>query len=207
MTMSKDSRREGMTMTISAVQTYGRTITLVPLPATPEEFLAAEPQAILDMHDACGGPECYPRPEVLLPNLVALVRRLGGPDAVPTSGRERERVGWDFEDNDRDNWPSATLRDRGMGDVVARLTRCGCEINVHDWHEEDGGLTVILIPPADWSAAPWAIRSVYGMDRDHYHAHTAACDILAARALDRRLAECGDPAETFLQILSEAIRP
>jgi hypothetical protein len=194
-------------MTITAVQTYGRTITLVPLPATPEEFLATEPQAIRDMHDACGGPEQYPRPEVMLPNLVALVRRLGGPDAVPTSWRERESVGWDFDDDDRGNWPSTTLRDRRMDDIVARLTRFGDEINVHDWHEEDGGLTVILVPPADWSAAPWAIRSVYGMDRDCYFSKTAACDLLAARALDRWLADRGDPAKTFLQILSETIRP
>ena len=183
------------------------TTTLIALPATPEEFLSTDPETIRDMYDACGGPERYPRPEVMLPNLVALVRRLGGPHVVPATGHARDRVGWDFDDNDRENWPSATLRDRRMGDVVARLTRCGHEINVHDWHEEDVGLTVILVPPADWSAAPWAIRSVYGMEDSLYHSHTAACDILAARALDRWIADHGDPAKTFFQILSETIRP
>jgi hypothetical protein len=196
-----------MTMTITAVDTGTRTITLVPLPASPEEFLATEPEAILDMHDACGGPESYPRPEVMLPNLVALVRRLGGPDAVPAMGHGRDRVGWEFSDHDRENWPSATLRDRHMDDVVARLTRCGREVNVHDWHEEDARLTVILVPPADWSAAPWAIRSVYGMEDSLYHSHTAACDILAARALDRWIGEKGDPKGTYFQVLSETIRP
>jgi hypothetical protein len=188
------------------------TTTLIALPATPEEFLATDPEAIRDMYDACGGPGlgCYPHPEVLLPNLVALVRRLGGPDAVPAMGRGRERVGWDFEadeDDDRANWPSATLRDRQWGHIVARLTRCDREINVHDWHEEDRGLTVILVWPADWSAAPWAIRSVYGMGRDPRCSHTAACDLLAARALDRRIGEKGDPKRTFFQVLSETIRP
>jgi hypothetical protein len=154
----------------------------------------------------CGGPEHYPRPELLLPNLVALVHRLGGPDGVPAMGRGRGRVGWDYSDFDRDNWPSATLRDRRMGDIVARLTRCDREINVHDWHEEDARLTVILVPPADWSAAPWAIRSVYGMEDSLYYSRTAACDLLAARALDRRLADHGDPAETFFQVLSETIK-
>jgi hypothetical protein len=188
------------------------TTTLITLPATPEEFLAAEPGAIRDMYDACGGPEQYPRPELILPNLVALVRRLGGPDAVPDlgDGRTRNRVGWEFEDDDRDNWPSATLRLRDtasiLGNIVVRLTRGGREINVHDWHAEDAGLTVILVPPADWSAAPWTIRSVYGMDREGYHSHTAACAILAARALDRWIGEKGDPKGTFFQILSEAIK-
>jgi hypothetical protein len=152
----------------------------------------------------------YPRPELMLPNLVALVRRLGGPDAVPDmrGGGPRSRVGWDFDDNNRDNWPSATLRDRHMDDIVARLTRSGQEIGVTDWHPEDGGLEVVLVPPADWSAAPWAIKSAYSTDHSHdpYMSDTAACTLLAARALDRHLADWGDPAKTFFQILSEAIK-
>jgi hypothetical protein len=181
------------------------TTTLIALPATPEEFLAVDPGTIRDM----SGPASYPRPEVMMPNLVALLRRLGGPDAVPDAGtgRARARVGWDFEDNDRDNWPSATLRERGTGDVVARLNRSGDEIAVSDWHAEDGGLMVVLVLPADWSAAPWAVRSVYGEDGDRYFSGTAACDTLAARALDRWIGEKGDPKGTFFQVLSETIRP
>jgi hypothetical protein len=182
------------------------TTTLIALPATPEEFLATDPRTI---RDTCGPTVQYPHPELLLPNTVALLRRLGGPDAVPAMGRGRERVNWEYGDGDEDRagWPSATLRERFMGDVVARLTRWDREIAVQDWHPEDAGLTIVLIPPADWSAAPWAIRSVYGGGYESYVSHAAAFDILAARALDRWIGEKGDPKGTFFQVLSETIRP
>jgi hypothetical protein len=186
------------------------TTTLISLPATPEEFLATNPDAIRDMYDACGGPDSYSPPPVFLPNLAALLARLGGPDAVPLyDDRPRRRAGWDPFDPSRDEsaMPSAMLRERGDGDVVATLYRSRREIEVFDWHPEAPELMVALLLPADWAASAWRVRSVCDHRDEGGYSHTVACDTLAARALDHWIGEKGDPKGTFFQILSETIRP
>jgi hypothetical protein len=185
------------------------TTTLIALPATPEEFLATDPGTIRDMYDACGGPDGRrTQTPVSLPNLAALLARLGGPDAVPAYDLgAMGRAGWKPFEPSRAEMPSATLRERGEGDVVARLYRSPREIEVFDWHPEAPELMVALVLPSDWRASAWHVRSVSDHRDEGGHSHTAACDILAARALDRWIADHGDPAKTFFQILSETIRP
>ena len=163
------------------------TTMLIALPATPEEFLATDPGTIRDMYDACGGPDGpRPLPPVSLPNLAALLARLGGPDAVPDhDDRARRRAGWKPFDPSRGDLPSATLRELGEGDVVVRLYRFGHEIDVFDWHPEAPELMVALVLPADWGASAWRVRSVCDHRDGAGYSHTAACDVLAARALDR----------------------
>jgi hypothetical protein len=146
---------------------------------TPAEFLECD----LDHHPgfgSCSDPRLDVRPRanppalmLPMPNLVWLVRRLGGIDAIPE--------GWP----DAETW---VLKEGGR--TILRLSRAGPrELAAEGWHPGCPALVVTLHLPEDWPDSPWSVGLVMG---DDLFPTTDELRCLAARALDRHVGEILD---------------
>jgi hypothetical protein len=174
---------------------------------TLEEFLASNPQ---DHPDFGMQPTDYPavRP-MLLPNLVTLIHRMGGLDAIPDV-RAEGPVAWipaidilaSVPDGERF---SAMLRDRQSHHVHAELYRMGPNtLMVEGWHPHDPYLCISFDVPADWAAGAWTVREA--VSEDMFSA-TAELDALVAASCERRIGLVQDPAETYCLIRRDVFRP
>ena len=167
---------------------------------TPDEFLASNPQ---DHPDFGMQPTDHPavRP-MLLPNLVTLIHRMGGLDAIPDVRAEGPvthlpdlDVLFGVPDGGR---YSAMLRDRRSHCVYAELSRRGPgTLIVEEWHPHDPLLRVEFGLPADWAAGAWTVTRVVS---DDMCSATAELDALAAASCERRIGLVQNPAETYCLI-------
>src|SRR3954452_14514198 len=128
---------------------------------TRQQFFAASPAnhpGFLACDDpALGGKQGKSSP-LFMPNLVALIKRMGGLDAIPGGTKDggfRGITDLDIALRDGEEY-SAMLKDKDSGQVHARLCSLGCNSLVVDhWHPHVSFLELIFGIPADWSAAPW----------------------------------------------------
>jgi hypothetical protein len=179
---------------------------------TPAEFLAMAPLNHPDFV-CCTDPRCESGnkvgrkdPALCMPNLVELIRRIGGPDAVPEAFSGDNPVPLFGLDDPRSHvvWHeakgamhSALLKDLRSRRVYARLYRMGNGLFVDRWHPKDEFLEAIFDVPADWSASAWGLPSVMSEDSD-----TASYDLdrLAAETLDYWIGSIQKATETYVHI-------
>jgi hypothetical protein len=149
---------------------------------TPDQFLASNPA---DHPDFVGSdqPANHPRQAVLMPNLVALIQRMGGLDEIPdqmlapqvipplnvASALDEIRYG-------------VFLRDFKTQHIYAELYRLGpAKLVVSGWHPHDDGLSLIFGLPTDWTVGAWTVNLV---DIDDVFSSTADLDVLVATSCD-----------------------
>jgi hypothetical protein len=141
---------------------------------TPAEFLRMEPRK----HPAfvsCDDPRLDARwedPTLSLPNLVRLIQRIGGIDAIP------------------DPYPEEAWVLKDGADTILELSRSGARrLNVEGWHPRCPALVLMFDLPEDWSGSPWRLSVVMG---DDLFPTNADLERLAARALDHHVGEILD---------------
>jgi hypothetical protein len=177
---------------------------------TPAGFLEMDPDDHPDFVP-CDDPRCGSRnkagrkdPAVFLPNLVELIRRIGGPGGVPDTRDGAEggplelhlRGPWEVCSRDGGTY-AAMLKDKRSGRVHAELCRIGDRLMVQDWHPRQGLLHLIFTIPADWSASAWELPFTA---RDDDHSASYDLDRLAAEALDYRLGALRKSTETYIHV-------
>jgi hypothetical protein len=106
----------------------------------------------------------------LLPNLVRLIRRIGGVDAVPETEDSEGR--WVLGD--------------GYRRSVLTLSRLHGSLVAEGWHPRCPALTAIFDVPDDWSGSPWRLSVVMG---DDLFPTSYDLERLAVEALDHHLGE------------------
>jgi hypothetical protein len=179
---------------------------------TPAEFLAMEPRDHPDFVHY-GDPRCESAvkagredPALFMPNLVELIRRIGGPDAIPNHRDpglvpllSHDDPRWDvlWEEEGWTTGYTAMLRDLGSRRGYATLYRMNNSLFVHDWHPREDFLQVTFDIPADWSVSAWGLPTV--MIEDVF---TASHDLdrLAAEALDYWIGAIQKATETYVHI-------
>jgi hypothetical protein len=141
---------------------------------TPAEFLESD----LLHHPGfvgSGDPRLDARwehPTLSLPNLAALIRRIGGIDALP------------------DRWPEEAWVLKVGRDIVLELSRSDARtLVVEAWHPRCPALMLMFKLPDDWSGSPWYLSVVMG---DDLFPTDADLERLAARALDHHVGEILD---------------
>jgi hypothetical protein len=178
---------------------------------TPAEFLAMNPKDHPGfLH--CGDPRFEPgkeagskHPAVFMPNLVELICRIGGPDAIPESWSEdddpipdlddpRAAVAWD---ECRGVESKAMLRDLRSRRPYAVLHRWGPTLWVESWHPREVNLDLHFDIPADWSASAWEvpgamIHDIFSVSYD--------LDRLVAETLDYWIGAIQRATETYIHI-------
>jgi hypothetical protein len=175
---------------------------------TAAEFLASNPRDHADFV-SCDDPRLESRlgraGSLLLPNLVGLIRRIGGPDAIPDQMEEREPDGF-FHWQSEDRWNiliregqywSARLKDCHSSRVYAELSRLGNGLEVREWHPHERYLGLIFTIPVDWSASAWAapttmIEDIMSASHD--------LDLLAAEACDLWIEGITKSVDTYIDI-------
>src|SRR5262245_17981315 len=125
---------------------------------TPDQFLASNPMDHPDFVP-CDLATDRPLRSLLMPNLVALIQRIGGLDAIPD---RMSAPPPDFSHVDvaialDGIWYEALLRDRKSHRVYAELSRLGENLEVSGWHPHDSNLTIAFNLVADWAAGAWTI--------------------------------------------------
>jgi hypothetical protein len=173
---------------------------------TPAEFLASDP---FDHPDfvPCNDPRADGRHRgqtLFLPNLVALIRRLGGPDAIPDRMHEPLPAGDGLRAIDwevlwaNDHKYGVMLKDRTSHLVYAELSRLGVNcLEVEGWHQRELGLSLTFEIPADWSGGAW--ETPVASIQDTFSA-TAELDALAAATLDYWLGSIDKATHTYCHI-------
>jgi hypothetical protein len=178
---------------------------------TPAEFLASEPRDHPDFV-CCINPRCDAQNKtgrkdstLFMPNLVELIRRIGGPDAIPDDWTEDLRPLLDLDDprssilwdECRGQESKVMLRDLRSRRPYLTMYRWKDGLWVTDWHPRETFLTLLFDVPTDWSAAPWASRYVSIEDT-----HTASYDLdrLAAETLDYWIGAIRKATETYVHI-------
>jgi hypothetical protein len=175
------------------------------------DFLAADP---LRNHPDFQGADVavnnpHQHPACLMPNLIELIRRMGGPDWIPDARESdfpvHDEPDWDIRWRDGDHW-DATLRRKDWkedpGEVLLKLSRYRAKdgslyINVENWHPHNDLLEIDFTVPTDWTAAPWTVATV--MDSDMFST-SAELDTLAAKACDTWVGLVNDPSKTYCHI-------
>jgi hypothetical protein len=178
---------------------------------TPAEFLAMDPREHPDFVN-CSDPRCESHSEtgrkdaiLFMPNLVELIRRIGGPAAIPDLEDKTDADGfvdfawadeWEIMRRDgRDN--AAMLKDLGSGRTHVELHRLDDWLFVEKWHPKEASLSLAFDIPADWSASAWdaplatiddVMMASYDLDR------------LAAEALDDWIGAIQKATETYIHI-------
>jgi hypothetical protein len=140
-----------------------------------------------------------------MPNLVELIRRIGGPDAIPDATDGANEDG-SLELTPHDYWDiigrdgledAAMLKDRRSGRIYAQMYRLRDCLLVHEWHLKEGSLYLHFDIPADWSGSAWGLPFTSIED-----VHTASYDLdrLAAEALDYRIGAIQKATETYVHV-------
>jgi hypothetical protein len=150
---------------------------------TPQEFLGMDPG---DHPDFLGCDKTWPKyqhPRLLVPNLVALIQRAGGFDAIPD---EMDRGVEDLIGIGDNPWAlprwDAQLRDWDTGNRLCEFKRWGNDdIEFSDWHPHESLLSIHYKIPADWTAAPWEPYYVAIMEMT---ASTSWLEFMASMALN-----------------------
>jgi hypothetical protein len=163
---------------------------------TVVEFLTADPNEHPDFVP------CYEeRPYagehlvVPMPNLVALVRRFGGWDAIPDGMDKINEI--DILSRDEAG-QSALLKMRNTGRICGDFSRLGADIlEVDDWHPKERHLSILFAVPADWAAGPWGVACVSISDS---FSASAELDALAAAACDLYFGMIQKATETYCHI-------
>jgi hypothetical protein len=178
---------------------------------TPAEFLAMDPGDHPDFV-CCDDPRLEPGNKagrkdstLFMPNLVELIRRIGGLDAIPDdwtggfrplydSGDPRGVVEWT---ETRGHNERAMLKDLRSGRLYAVFYRWENSLWVIDWHPREGHLDLNFDIPADWSASAWDIPQA--MIEDTF---TASYDLdrLVAEALDYWIGAIQKATEAYIHI-------
>jgi hypothetical protein len=178
---------------------------------TPAEFLAMEPRNHPDFV-CCIDPRCDSRNKtgrkdstLFLPNLVELIRRIGGPDAIPDDWKQRPSPFYSHDDPRCAVWWAecgghahrVMLRDLRSRRPYLTMYRWTDRLWVTDWHPRETDLDLLFDIPADWSAAAWGLPFVCIED-----IITASYDLdrLAAEALDYWVGAIQKAAETYVHI-------
>jgi hypothetical protein len=177
---------------------------------TPAEFLASKPRDHPDFV-GCDDPRCEPANKagkdgtILMPNLVELIRRIGGVDAIPDDWTDDFKPFY-FHDEPRGAawWAECRGREQVvmLKDLRSRrpyltLYRWRNSLHVEDWHPRGDFLALIFGIPADWSASAWELPFVSIMD-----VHTASYDLdrLAAETLDYWIGAIRKATETYVHV-------
>jgi hypothetical protein len=179
---------------------------------TPAEFLAMNPHDHPDFA-GCDDPRLEPGNKagrkdstLLMPNLVELIRRIGGPDAIPDDwDRDLLRPIYHYDDPRGEAWwaecqgqeQKAMLKDLRSRRPYLTLYRWDKSLWLTGWHPHEKNLDLVFNIPADWSAAAWGIPSA--MIEDVF---TASYDLdrLAAEALDYWIGAIQKATETYVHI-------
>jgi hypothetical protein len=151
---------------------------------TPEEFLKSRPMDHPDFV-GCDQETGHPRVRtVSMPNLVALIRRMGGPDAIPDQMEQgfvnMSAVAWSMPDGEK---YGAYLRDCKSHRIYAELSRLGPDnLIIEAWHPRDDALSINISLPADWSAGIWeggfiSIQDVFSKTTELDALVMASCDL------------------------------
>jgi hypothetical protein len=167
---------------------------------TPEQFLKMEPHDHPDFVYCGEIPDGSSRrqPTVLMPNLVALIQRMGGIENVPD---RMERTG----SFDLRTWHhsghAAMLRDRSSHLVYGSIDRLGDDcLDVSEWHPHDYRplpISIIFGIPPDWTVSPWTISHVSMCD---VFSTTTELDLLASRTCDFWFAAIQKSTDTYIHI-------
>jgi hypothetical protein len=178
---------------------------------TPAEFLASNPHDHPDFVH-CGDPRFEPGNKagrkdstLFMPNLVELIRRIGGPDAIPDDWTEdfepllasddpRVSITWDECQGVESK---AMLRDLRSRRPYATLYRWGTSLWVESWHPREANLDLHFDIPADLSVSAWGIPSAMIQD---IFAASYDLDRLAAEALDYWIGAIQRATETYVHI-------
>jgi hypothetical protein len=177
---------------------------------SPAEFLIHDPYdnpGIVGNDDERWEDEGRPRRPPLgvpMPNLVALIREVGGPDAIPDApdlevpdGESPARIGPNSPIEDRaESDRSVRLKDKLTERVHVELIRLGSvRLQVTDWHPRREGLVLAFDIPADWATAPWGLPDVRIGDCSSI---SPDLDRLAAEALDHWIGVIRASGESYI---------
>jgi hypothetical protein len=176
---------------------------------TPDQFLASNPADHPDFVE-CDRPTDHPKLQsVRMPNLVALIRRMGGVDTIPDQGAPGRGIDRPYFDI----WHSmpdrlryhAILRDSKSHRVYAEVHRMGADnLIVQEWHPHDTGLAIIFGLPADWTAAPWSVELVQIAD---IFSSTTELDALVIASCDRFIGAIQKATDTYCLIRRDLFIP
>jgi hypothetical protein len=177
---------------------------------TSDEFLKSRPMDHPDFID-CDQWTGHPSvPATSLPNLVALIRRMGGLDAIPDDNDDRvlrgvDRPYFSLWDSMPDRMLyGAFLRDCESHRAYARLLRLGENVVISGWHPCESNLTITFSRPADWTAGAWPIALV---QIDGVYSSTAELDALVAISCDEFIGAIQKATETYCLIRRDVFRP
>jgi hypothetical protein len=184
-------------------------MTTVTTKMTPEEFLKSDPNDHPDFVDHGDEFEHPAPPPLFMPNLVALIRRMGGPDAIP-----------DVMDQHgcllRNSAPAipgmhvelkhgAFLVDRWSHRIYADVNRLDPDtFQISGWHPRDRFLEIILHPPTDWTVGAWTCGCVSIMDM---FSNSPELDALAMASCDWFIGEIQRAVETYCLIRRDVFIP
>ena len=177
---------------------------------TPAEFLKIDPRDHPDFV-ACDDPRCKSANKagqdgtLFMPNLVELIRRIGGPDAIPDDWDHESRpIGCDDDPRGAAWWAECQAHEHKvmLKDLRSRrpyltLYRWDKSLWARGWHPRGTDLDLLFDIPADWSAAAWGLPFVSIEDM-----MTASYDLnrLAAAALDYWIGAIQKATETYVHI-------
>jgi hypothetical protein len=142
---------------------------------------------------------------ILMPNLVELIRLIGGVDAIPDP-RDGDGFLPIFTTDDPRHavvqWERGDLGDQGVSlkDVrtrrtYLRLSRGGHSLWADDWHQRDETLGLVFGIPLDWTATPWRLPFTSSFDRI---SASHDLDRLAAESLDHWIGVIRGAMETYI---------
>jgi hypothetical protein len=150
-------------------------------------------------------------PEVM-PNLVALIRRMGGFDAIPDAMGQSFGMEWSEVDvlallvrAPGGYTHDARLMDRASHKVCVSLHRSGSDrLVVTQWYPGRGLLCVVFAPPADWSVGPW--RMVDAMI-DYRRPQIAESGPSLAADCDRLIGKVQREVDTYCMVRRDVFIP
>jgi hypothetical protein len=171
---------------------------------TVDEFLKSDPTEHPDFV-GCQDEFKHPGPQPMpMPNLVALIRRIGGPDAIPDA-MDAPHLAFIPDLHDAQIRYGVFLLDRKTHIVYAELSRMGPRmLQVSHWHPRERFLDLIFELPADWAAGTWAGPCTCIMDQ---FSSSPDLDALAMASCDRFLGLIQQATETCCLIRRDVFIP
>jgi hypothetical protein len=182
---------------------------------TPAQFLASEPRdhpGFVHCDDLRCGRDDKTGP-VPMPNLVELLRRVGGPDAIPDHRDPETQMITDSddpraiavqEDTGRGNGRLARLKDLGSGTLYAWMFRYGEALFVGGWHPREARLILSFAITGDWSVSAWGVlgATIGDASAASYDLDAASYDVtrLVAEAFDHWIGETRKATQTYVHI-------